>query len=154
MVSLKSPPPIGQAVFEKTIGNPFLTFFNTDRNAPKIFQNSNMGIIISNLLLESIFDFPKSKIDSKSRFDMRMAILVFKIFFGVFWSLFKKVKKWIFHCIFKYGSANRRGLFQRYHIGYLEFLVHFYIINTAWLLKMSYFDFDPPIYHPTISEVH
>ena len=34
-------------------------------------------------------------------------------------------------------------------MGYLEFLVYFYIINTAWLIKMSDFDLDPLIHHPT-----
>ena len=59
-----------------------------------------MDIIISNLLLESIFDFgkwsnwkytntlicvfqfdhfPKSKIDSESKFEMRMSLFLFKI---------------------------------------------------------------------------
>jgi hypothetical protein len=33
-------------------------------------------------------------------------------------------------------------------MGYLEFLVHFYIMNTAFLVKLSDFNFDPLIYHP------
>ena len=37
-------------------------------------------------------------------------------------------------------------------MGYLEFLVNFYIINTAWLVKFSDLDFDPLIYHPTARE--
>ena len=36
-------------------------------------------------------------------------------------------------------------------MGYLEFLVHFYIINTARLVKLSDLDFDPLIYHPILS---
>ena len=37
----------------------FLTFLNIDRNSAKNFLNRSMDIIISNLLLESIFDFGK-----------------------------------------------------------------------------------------------
>ena len=51
--------------------------------------------------------------------------------------IFKKVKKLISHCIFKSCSANGRGLFQRYHMGVLEFLVPFYPINTAWVVFSS-----------------
>ena len=36
-------------------------------------------------------------------------------------------------------------------MGFLEFLVHFYMINTARLEKLSDFDFEPLIYHPILS---
>ena len=38
-------------------------------------------------------------------------------------------------------------------MGYFEFLVHFYIINAAWLVKLSDINFDPLIYHPSSVQV-
>ena len=81
-----------------------------------------MDILISNLLSKSILDFgsgqtentqirvfayfpfyhfPKSKIYSESRFEIRMSIFLFYIFFKEFQPIFKKVKKLISHCILK-----------------------------------------------------
>ena len=73
-------------------------FLNIDQNSSKKNYNRNMYILISNLLSESFFDlgkwstenmqirifeyvqfdhFPKTKIDSESRFEMKMSILLF-----------------------------------------------------------------------------
>ena len=54
-----------------------------------------MDILISNLLLESIFPFdhfPKSKIDSESRFEMRLSILLFYFFVKRFCQYLKQSK--------------------------------------------------------------
>ena len=45
--------------------------------------------------------FPKSKIDTESRLEMRMSIFVFQIFLERFDHHKKDVKTWILHCIFK-----------------------------------------------------
>ena len=46
--------------------------------------------------------FPKSKIDSKSRFKWECPYYYSKKIIGAFWSVFKKSKKkWIYHWIFK-----------------------------------------------------
>ena len=45
--------------------------------------------------------FPESKIDFESRFEKRMPIFLFYFIFEEFLLTFKKVKKWISHCIFK-----------------------------------------------------
>ena len=85
--------------FENTIGNPFFDNFKYwPKRSKKNFKNRNMDILISNLLSKSIFDFrkwsnqkytntrityfqfdhlPKSKIDSESRYEMRISILLF-----------------------------------------------------------------------------
>ena len=39
---------------------------------------------------------------------MRMFIFLFLIFFNDFWPVFKKVQKWIVHCIFKKWFGRRR----------------------------------------------
>ena len=112
----------------------FLTFFNIDPNSSKknrieiwilsfqiCFRNQfwtlgsgqteNTQIRV---FLYFPFDhIPKSKIDSKNRFEMRMSIFLFKIFFTnsansrmrnffkEFRPIFKNVKKWISHCMLK-----------------------------------------------------
>ena len=55
--------------------------------------------------------FPKSKIISKSRFPKKYYIITILNYFGPFWSVFKKVKKWISHSIYQSCLANGRGLF-------------------------------------------
>ena len=37
-------------------------------------------------------------------------------------------------------------------MGCLQFLAHFYIINTACLVKLSNFDVNPLIYHPNLKK--
>ena len=55
--------------------------------------------------------FQKSKIDFESKFEKKMPIFIFYFFFKEFWSVFKKVKKWISHCIFKKWFDRRRVFF-------------------------------------------
>ena len=118
-----------------------------------------MDITISKLLSESISDFGKGsnwkycnyanwrifslttsrspKLIPKADFKWICPYFNSKIFFGVFWSS-QKIQKWISHCLLKSCMANGRGQFWRYHMGYLEFLVHFYLRNHARLVKFSY----------------
>ena len=53
----KKDPTLVMLLFENTMGNPF--FFYINRNSSKKIYNRNMGILFSNLLSESIFDFGK-----------------------------------------------------------------------------------------------
>ena len=46
----KSDPTMVKSHFKNTMGNPFLTFLNTDQNAPKKNYHRNMDILISNLV--------------------------------------------------------------------------------------------------------
>ena len=47
--------------------------------------------------------------------------------------------------------CNGRGYFWRYHMGYLEFLVHFYLKNHTGLVRFSYLNFAPINLYPTIN---
>ena len=110
----------------------FLTFFNTDRNAPiflrieiwtfsfqicfrKQFSTSGSGRTENTqvcVLANFQFDhFLKSKIYFESRFTIKMSIFLLEFFFGAFRLVFKKVRQLISHCIFKSCSANGRGKF-------------------------------------------
>ena len=55
--------------------------------------------------------FPKSKIDSESRFEKRIPIFLFYIFLKSFDQYLKKVKQLISHCIFKKWFDRRRVFF-------------------------------------------
>ena len=58
--------------------------------------------------------FPRSKIDSESRFLKKHYIVTVLIFFfGAFWSVFEKVKKWISYCIFQFSIAEGRFIVKR-----------------------------------------
>ena len=68
------------------------------------------------LLLSCVFwlgHFPRSKIESESIFLIKSYIFsILNFFFGAFRSIFKKVKKWISHCIFKSCAEGFRGFFS------------------------------------------
>ena len=92
------PTPV-KSLFENTMKNPFFDFFNIDSNASKekfsidiwtfsfqiCFQNkfwtSGSGQTENTLIRLFVYfqfdHFPKSKIDSKSRFENRMSIFLF-----------------------------------------------------------------------------
>ena len=52
--------------------------------------------------------FSKLKIDSESRFEMRLSIFLLYFFFEEVRSIFQKVNKWISHCIFEKWFDRRR----------------------------------------------
>ena len=56
----------------------------------------------------SVLPLPEVKKWFENRFEMRVSIFLFKKFFGAFWLVFKKVKRWISHCIFKKWCCSGR----------------------------------------------
>ena len=111
------------------MGNLFSYLFSFHLNAPKLFfrmeiwtfsfqncfENQFLTLGSENMQI-SVFayfqfdNFLKSKVDSESSFEMRRSIFLFYKNFGS--DEKKKVIKWIFHCIFKNGFVQCRGLFS------------------------------------------
>ena len=133
------PTPV-KSLFENTMGNPFLIFFKywPKRLKKKIrieiwtfsfqicfrnqFKTLGSGQTENTQVRVFVYfpldHFPKSKIDSKSRFEMRISIFLFQVFLKRFGQYLKKERKKIFHCIFKKGFDRCR--------------VHFLMIFFCW----------------------
>ena len=111
----------------------FLTFLNTDRNAPKKNFEQKYGhshfksaLKINFQLWEvvklkmhvyantCIFSWTTSrsrKLIFKADLKLECPYFNSKFFFRAFRSVFKKVKKWISHCIFKSCAEGFQGLY-------------------------------------------
>ena len=94
--------------------------------------------------------FTKSKIDSESRFEMRMTIFLFKFFFGAFWSVFKKVKKNDFPLYFQKVMLLWQGSIVEIDYGFVRVFGPYFIGKSLGTFEILIFVLWSFIWHPIV----